>query len=154
MEDNNDIKPEDQPQKRIVGKPFEKNDPRINRAGRPAVSADIRKYIRQRLAEKVRQPGTGEDPENVPIRMEAIFNKLLTLAYEGNMKALEILLKYGFGNPTQMVEISGKDGAPLQSVPMVAWVGQGQPEIVETEATDEAQEGPDEHSGPETDEPA
>lgn len=31
----------------------------------------------------------------------------------GNMKAAELLLHYGQGKPTDHVEITGKDGAPL-----------------------------------------
>lgn len=93
-------------------KPFVKDDPRINRKGRPVVN-DIKRFIKERLAEPIREPGAGEDPDKVPIKLETIIQKLLLMAKDGNLKALELALKYGYGNPTQALEVTGKDGQTL-----------------------------------------
>lgn len=90
-------------------KPFQKgDDPRRNSKGRPGIVKDLRNYIRERLAEKAAE---GTDTT----RLDAITSKLLTMAFNGNMKAMELCLAYGYGKPVQGLELSGKDGAPIQS---------------------------------------
>jgi hypothetical protein len=140
MEENNNT-----PKPRVIGKPFEKNDPRINRKGPPVVS-DIKKYIKERMAEPAREARPNEDPKAVPTRIHAIFSKLLQMAFDGNIKAMELLLKYGYGNPAQMIEIMGKDGSPLQSIPMVAWVGEKPaPQLQQSPEGDDLQTDQGEH---------
>ena len=44
---------------------------------------------------------------------------LLEKARGGDMKAIELVLAYGIGKPTEKVEVSGPDGGPLEIVQML-----------------------------------
>lgn len=76
-----------------------------NAKGRPVVN-DIKRFIKERLAEET-AAGTGIT------KLEAIISRLLKKAFDGDYKAMELAIKYGYGNPTQAVEITGKDGQNL-----------------------------------------
>lgn len=76
-----------------------------NLKGRPVVN-DIKRFIKERLAEDT-APGSGIT------KLEAIIQKLLKKAFDGDHKAMELAIKYGYGNPTQAVEVTGKDGQNL-----------------------------------------
>lgn len=92
----------------LKGKGFDHRPENINRKGRPVVS-DIKRFIKERLAETVKV--TGQTDEIT--KLEAIIDKLLIDAGKGNLKATELALKYGYGNPTQAIEVTGKDGQQL-----------------------------------------
>lgn len=47
---------------------------------------------------------------------EAILKKLRQEASKGNMRAIELLLKYSYGNPVQRLEHTGADGQPIETV--------------------------------------
>ena len=76
-----------------------------NLKGRPVVN-DIKRFIKERLAEET---ATGS---NIT-KLEAIIAKLLHKAGQGDHKAMELCIKYGYGNPTQIIEMTGKDGQQL-----------------------------------------
>lgn len=81
-------------------------DPRRNKIGRPVVS-DIKKYFKERLNEEASKDSNFT-------RLDAIVSKLLDKAFtEGNLKAVEMCLQYGFGKPSQSIEVKGIDGAAL-----------------------------------------
>lgn len=44
---------------------------------------------------------------------------LLEKARGGDMKAIELVLAYGIGKPTEKVEVSGPDGGPMEIVQML-----------------------------------
>ena len=96
----------------LKGKGFDANPQNINRKGRPVVS-DIKRFIKERLADTIRDPKGTETADQVATKLEAIIEKLLFMAGQGNLKALELILKYGYGNPTQAVEVSGPNGQSL-----------------------------------------
>lgn len=84
-------------------KPFKKgNDPRRNLKGRTdkGIVTDIKEYIRQKLAEPASQ-GSNDT------RLDALTAKLLQKAYNGEIKALELCMAYGWGKPSQQIDVSG-----------------------------------------------
>ena len=88
-------------------KPFAKGpDDRRNLNGRPPIVKDIKKYMKERLNEPA---NAGSDVT----RLDALMTKLLTMAYSGNLKAMELAMAYGYGKPTQGLEISAPGGGPV-----------------------------------------
>lgn len=97
-------KPEHQGTKNL--KPFVKGeDSRRNLKGRPVVT-DIKKYIKERLNQN-----TTDNPDKS--RLDAMVDKLIDRANKGNLRAMEIALSYGYGKPTQGLELSGVGGTPI-----------------------------------------
>ena len=47
---------------------------------------------------------------------EAILKRLRVLATQGNLKAAEMLLDRSYGKARQPVELTGKDGAPIEYI--------------------------------------
>ena len=87
-------------------KPFkEGHDERRNYKGKPVVQ-DISRYIKERLAEPISQ---GSETT----KLDAIIARMLVDAGKGDKKAMEMAIKYGFGNPRQSIELTGKDGQQL-----------------------------------------
>jgi len=85
---------------------FKKGDPRINRKGPPTIVKDIREFIRAKLHE----PASKESDRT---KLEVITAKLLSMAYSGNMRAVELAMAYGYGKPTESIEIAGAGGKQL-----------------------------------------
>jgi len=75
-----------------------------NPKGKPAIVSDIKLYIRERLNEP---PTKGADHT----KLDAITAKLLTMAFAGNLKAMELCMAYGYGKPSQSIDIGATDGA-------------------------------------------
>lgn len=82
------------------------HDDRRNLKGRPAIVKDIKAYMKERLAEPA-------NPGSDVTRLDALMTKLLTMAYAGNMKAMELAMAYGYGKPTQGLELSAPGGGPI-----------------------------------------
>jgi hypothetical protein len=89
-------------------KSFVKGDPRINRTGQNKVPGlpDLKKILADVL---------GETKEG-KTAAEAIVMKLRQMATQGNLKAAEILLNRGYGLPKQAIEMTGKDGSPINVI--------------------------------------
>lgn len=88
--------------------PFKKgDDDRRNLKGRPAIVKDIKAYMKERLAEPA-------NPGSDVTRLDALMTKLLTMAYGGNLKAMELAMAYGYGKPTQGLELSAPGGGPIR----------------------------------------
>jgi hypothetical protein len=85
-------------------KPFKKGkDPRRSAGGTPnPIVTDIKNYIRAKLSEPAAEKADYS-------RLDAITAKMLSLAYGGNMKAIELAMAYGYGKPIQALELTGKD---------------------------------------------
>ena len=92
-------------------KPFKKDDPRINRKGRPKSLDALRKLAQQIATEDVKQNGQilVIDGHKVTV-IEAVMR---ALASSKNPRDRELFLKYAYGTPPATVEVSGKDGGPL-----------------------------------------
>lgn len=88
-------------------KPFKKNDPRINRNGRPKLP-DINEALARVLAAE-------KDGINAA---EAILMALRAKASKGDVKAAEYLLNRGYGKPKETHELKG-DLIPIGKVVIV-----------------------------------
>ena len=75
------------------GKPFTKDDSRINRAGRPKLP-DIKAILEEVL---------GETKDGMTAA-EALMKKLRSMGAAGNIKAIEMLLDRAYGKPKQTVD--------------------------------------------------
>lgn len=85
-------------------KPFKKgDDPRRNMKGAPKLPN------LDELMSKV----LGEEKEG-RTAAEAILAALRAKAAKGDIRAAEVLLNRGYGLPKQKVEVTGKDGGPME----------------------------------------
>lgn len=57
----------------------------------------------------------GEEKDGITAA-EAILKRLRQMATQGNIKAAEMLLDRSYGKAKQPVEITGKDGAPIEYI--------------------------------------
>lgn len=71
-----------------------------NPNGRPPIVSDIKAYIREKLAET-----PTKDADHT--KLDAITAKLLNMAFSGNLKAMEICMAYGYGKPSQQIDLQG-----------------------------------------------
>lgn len=81
-----------------------------NPNGRPSIVNNIKNYIREALSEKI--------PGSDTTKLEVLTQKLLYMAGKGNMKALELVMAYGYGKPQQNVDVT-TNGESMQSVLIV-----------------------------------
>ncbi len=79
--------------------PFTKNDPRINKNGRPKKLPEL--HI---ILEKV----LGAESKKDVTEAEAIIKALLIRAKKGDVRASEVLLERAFGKAKQTHEVEGK----------------------------------------------
>jgi hypothetical protein len=70
-----------------------------NPKGRPPIVSDIKTYIREKLAES-----PTKDADHT--KLDAITAKLLNMAFSGNLKAMEICMSYGYGKPSQQIDLN------------------------------------------------
>jgi hypothetical protein len=90
---------ENETKKRVIGRPFVKNDPRINRRGTPRSFDQLRKLAQSIGAELV------VDSEGRKLTVaEAVLRKL---ASSGDAQANRIFLEYGFGRVPDKIETTG-----------------------------------------------
>lgn len=80
-------------------------DPRRNITGRAQVN-DIKGYIKGRLTEDA-------DADGRYSKLDSLIEAVIKRAMRGDHAALKLCLEYGFGKPTQTIEVSGKDGAAI-----------------------------------------
>lgn len=76
-------------------KPFKKGDERINKKGRPKKIPELDVLLNELL-------GTDSEPEKA--KMQAIIQKLITKAANGDLKAIEIILNRVYGKETQRIQ--------------------------------------------------
>lgn len=94
--------------KQQVGVPFTKDDPRINRKGRPrgsgiSITTEIKKKLEQA-------------PEGQRVTyLELLINRIMKQAIQyGDQKMIKQIWNYVDGMPKQAHEISGKNGGPIE----------------------------------------
>jgi len=83
-----------------MGKPFEKNDPRINRKGRPKKGSALTDILNYKL-DLVHKSGK--------LKREAIAEKLIEAALNGDIAALKYIFDRCDGRPKESIELT--DGA-------------------------------------------
>ena len=85
------------------GKPFKKNDPRINKKGRPPLLPNLDILLAEVL---------GEEKDGMSAA-KVILMAMRAKATKGDVRAAEVLLDRAFGKAKQVIEATGKDGADL-----------------------------------------
>ena len=86
--------------KRVIGKPFEKDDPRINRDGRPVGSLSIIAEIKKQLEEIAE-----EDPKK-RTKLQLMVKKILLKAInDGDTNMIKDIIDRVHGKPTQPIDL-------------------------------------------------
>jgi hypothetical protein len=80
-----------------MGKPFEKNDPRINRNGRPKKGSALTDILNYKL-DLVHKAGK--------MKREAIAEKIIELAISGDIAALKYIFDRIDGKPKESIELT------------------------------------------------
>jgi len=101
--------------------PFTKNDPRINRNGRPKKLPEIDALLADVLG------GDPEDPDKTS-KAKEVLEAMLKAAKGGNVQAQIAILDRAYGKPKQALEHSGRDGAEIQVKKTVIWELPPEPE--------------------------
>jgi hypothetical protein len=108
------------------GKPFEKGDPRINRAGAPKRGQTWQETIK-RITDMTREEAIEyvgantkigkqlkELSPQMPIKDAIVFATIIAYGREPNARMFAALMDREDGKPIQSVELSGKDGNPVE----------------------------------------
>ena len=92
---------------RVIGVPFKKGDPRINKTGRGKGSIGIPDLLRRIGKETI----TAKDGRKLT-KIEAVMAMVYKNAIEGHAWAVEFIASYTEGKPTQKVNFE-QEGQPL-----------------------------------------
>ena len=98
-------------------KPFTKNDPRINKNGRPR-SFDALRKLAQQLVNETAKDGKGEPILRDGHTVTQIEALLLKMMHDDPQRFVEI----AFGKVPQPVEVAGKDGGAIATTQAVIQV--------------------------------
>jgi hypothetical protein len=95
----------------ITGKGFVKGDPRINRKGRPRNFDQLRRLAISILSE----PAKGADGQPIVIDGHIATNvEIILRTAMRSPRFAQLLLEVAYGKVPDRVEVSGRDGAPIQ----------------------------------------
>jgi len=95
----------------ITGKGFVKGDPRINRKGRPRTFDQLRKLAISILSE----PAKGADGQPIVIDGHIATNvEIILRTAMRSPRFAQLLLEVAYGKVPDRVEVSGRDGAPIE----------------------------------------
>ncbi|OQY39650.1 MAG: hypothetical protein B6229_03255 [Spirochaetaceae bacterium 4572_7] len=95
--------------------PFKKNDPNINRNGRPKKEKTLTGMIAKELEKKDVSTSTG----SMITRKEAIAKVVTNMAVKGDFRALRMVFEYIDGKPDQRKEIDLSGGLNIPNVTVV-----------------------------------
>jgi len=88
-----------------MANPFQKNDPRINRRGRPRKGMCLTSILEKQLRKK----GNGKQPNK-----EAVVSALIELALvDKDIHAIKYIMDRVDGKPRESVELTGEAGDPI-----------------------------------------
>lgn len=87
---------------------FKKGDPRINRKGRPKTFDALRRLAQQIACEIVES----EDGSTAMSRIQTVLHDWVTSGDKDKQRAF---IEYAYGKVPNPVEMSGKDGKPIQT---------------------------------------
>jgi hypothetical protein len=93
-------------------KPFKKNDPRINKKGRPKTFSALRD-LAQSIAHEEVKDGAGQPAVidgHIVTKAELIMR---TWAQSKDPRLQQAFIEVAYGKAAQQVEIAGKDGGPV-----------------------------------------
>ena len=111
------------PASRKALKPFTKDDPRINRKGYPKGIKDKKSAIRSIIETNIETP---EDlkkwlgkwkahlPSSIRVEDMMVWMQVKKAISEQDTAAFKILMEMVYGKPKQGMELSGKDGKPIE----------------------------------------
>ena len=91
-------------------KPFDKNDPRINRKGRPRVLPELKEVLTEILSEEI----TNQKGEKAT-RLEAILRTLNAKAQKGDIRAIQEVLDRAFGKSKSSTEME-ENNRPVDKI--------------------------------------
>jgi|YNPBryunderm2012_1023409.scaffolds.fasta_scaffold21029_2 hypothetical protein len=95
----------------ITGKGFVKGDPRINRKGRPRTFDQLRRLAISILSE----PAKGADGQPIVIDGHIATNvEIILRTAMRSPRFAQLLLEVAYGKVPDRVEVSGRDGAPIE----------------------------------------
>ena len=80
-------------------KPFKKNDPRINREGRPRVLPELKEILSQILSEEI----TNSKGDKIQA-LDLIIRQLTAKATKGDLRAIQEVLDRMYGKSKQIIE--------------------------------------------------
>lgn len=93
------------------GKPFQKGDPRINRAGRAKAVEGWREDMRD-LAEKAKQVHLANIDAALALAPGDL-SEAATATRKVGATSASFVIEQGWGKASQAVEVTGKDGGPI-----------------------------------------
>ena len=82
-------------------KPFKKNDPRINREGRPRVLPELKEILSQILSEDI----TNSKGDKIQA-LDLIIRQLTAKATKGDLRAIQEVLDRMYGKAKQVVDMN------------------------------------------------
>jgi hypothetical protein len=92
-----------------MARSFQKDDPRINRNGRPKKGESLTDMLRD--LGSVSDVATDKGKIN---RKQAIASRLWQMAIAGDLAAIKYIYDRIDGSPRQSVEMTGEDGGPVE----------------------------------------
>lgn len=100
-----------QSKQRGKGKPFKKNDPRINRKGRPKGSLSVVEAIKRKLQEETKDSTIEQKKTYLDVLITQIFKKAIA---EGDVSMIKDIINRVDGLPIKKIEQMGKDGKAIR----------------------------------------
>jgi len=121
------VQPTAKKRKRGPGRPFRKDDPRINRQGKSKQLSELEREFRQAIVDELYRPDEC-DPESRRTNFQALARRWVELGKDGNLAAIEGLVERVLGKAVQ--PLSGDpEGNPIRvivDVPSSGLHGTGQ----------------------------